>query len=170
MTENFCDRLNEVITQSYTLASRVEQNMLTKSKRFDLSISEIHLLEIINKSPICGKMIGEIASELMVTPSSVTISVNRLEKKGYVIRKKSLQDGRQVYVNLTDKGRHADRIHKRFHKSLAKSITKGMTLQEKEILLGCIDRMNIFLAGRVRKEENSRLKKEENYRLLKKSA
>ncbi|HHZ05338.1 MAG TPA: MarR family transcriptional regulator [Clostridiales bacterium] len=162
MTDNFCERLNDVITDSYSLFNRVEQNMLTKSKRINLSISELHMLEVINKCPIRGKMIGEIASELMITPSSVTIAVNRLEKKGYVVRKKSLEDGRQVYVNLTDKGRHADRIHKRFHKNMARSISDGMTLEEKNILLSCIDRMNIFLT--------SRLKKEETYRELKKSA
>lgn len=158
MEEGFCDRLNFVLEQSYSLFSRVEQNTLMRSKRFNLSISELHLIEVINKNPIRGRLIGDIAGELMITPSSVTIAVNKLVKKGYAVKKKSLEDGRQVYVQLTDEGRHADRIHKRFHKSLAKSITAGMTQQEKGILLGCIDRMNVFLSARLKKMENGGLK------------
>lgn len=154
MNDSFCRRLSEGITQSYTLFNKVEQSMLTKSKKFNLSISELHLIEVINKNPIRGKMISDIASELMITPSSVTIAVNKLEKKGYVVRKKSLEDGRQVYVNLTDKGRHADRIHKRFHKNLARSISEGMTVQEKNILIDCIDRMNMFLLQRIKRDES----------------
>lgn len=154
MNDSFCRHLSEGITQSYTLFNKVEQSMLTKSKKFNLSISELHLIEVINKNPIRGKMISDIASELMITPSSVTIAVNKLEKKGYVVRKKSLEDGRQVYVNLTDKGRHADRIHKRFHKNLARSISEGMTVQEKNILIDCIDRMNMFLLKRIKRDES----------------
>lgn len=152
----FCSRLGEVFTQSYTLFNRVEQNMLSRSKRLDLSISEMHLIEVINKNPLRGRMVGEIANELMITPPSVTSAVNKLEKRGYVVRKKSLEDGRQVYVTLTDKGKHADRMHKRFHKSMAKSIADGMTHKEKNILLGCIDRMNAFLTDRIQKTGNIR--------------
>lgn len=155
MADQFPDKLSEVFTQSYTLFHRVEQTMLTKSKRMNLTISELHLIEAINKNPLSGKMVGELASELMITPPSVTSAVNKLEKKGYVLRKKSIDDGRQVYVVLTDQGKRADRIHKRFHKSMAKSISNGMNTQEKNILLGCIDRMNTFLRVRIQKSENN---------------
>lgn len=55
--------------------------MFNSSKRFNLSVSELSMLEVINKSPVTGKVVGDIANELMITPSSVTIAVNRLEKK-----------------------------------------------------------------------------------------
>ena len=96
-------------------------------------------------------MIGDIAGELMITPSSVTIAVNRLERKGYVFRKKSETDGRQVFVNLTEKGRHADRIYKRFRKNMARDILKGMSDCEKLMLIECVDRMNDFLLSRINK-------------------
>lgn len=154
MADYFSDRLSEVFTQTYTLFNRVEQNMLTRSKKMNLTISEFHLIEAINKNPLRGRMISELAAELMITPPSVTSAVNKLEKKGYVVRKKSIEDGRQVYVVLTDDGKHVDRIHKRFHKSMAKSISAGMNTQEKNLVLGCIDRMNEFLKQRVNKSSN----------------
>lgn len=150
--ERFCETLYDSISQSYSLFNRVEQNILT-NKRFNLSVSELHLLEAINKNPLRGRMIGDLANDLMVTPSSVTIAVNRLEKKGYVVRKKSIEDGRQVYVNLTDKGRHADRIHKRIHWNLAKNVADGMTSEERKSVLNCFDRINSFLTKRIKKDD-----------------
>ena len=148
MEDFFCKKFNDSLSLSYVLFNRVEQNVFNSSKRFNLSISELSMLEVINKSPVHGKMIGDIAGELMITPSSVTIAVNRLERKGYVFRKKSETDGRQVFVNLTEKGRHADRIYKRFRKNMARDILKGMSDCEKLMLIECVDRMNDFLLSR----------------------
>ena len=97
MGEDFCDRLNFVLEQSYSLFSRVEQNTLMRSKRFNLSISELHLIEVINKNPIRGRLIGDIAGELMITPSSVTIAVNKLVKKG-LCRQEKKSGGRKAGV------------------------------------------------------------------------
>lgn len=153
MEDSFSDRLSDAMEKSYVLFSRVEQSMLTKSKRLNLSICELNFIEAVNKNPLVGKTVGEIASELMITPASVTAMVNKLEKKGYVTRKKSIADGRQVYVQLTDSGRHADRIHKRFHRNMAKTISSNMSESEKNLLVCCIDRINIFLNSRLKKME-----------------
>ena len=153
MEDSFSDRLSDAMGKSYVLFSRVEQSMLSKSKRLNLSICELNFIEAINKNPLVGKTIGEIASELMITPASVTAMVNKLEKKGYVTRKKSIADGRQVFVQLTDDGKRADRIHKRFHRSMAKTISSNMSESEKNLLVNCIDRINIFLNSRLKKME-----------------
>lgn len=153
MEDSFPIRLSDAMEKSYMLFSKVEQNMLARSKRLNLSICELNFIETINKNPLVGKTIGEIASELMITPASVTAMVNKLEKKGYVTRKKSIVDGRQVFVQLTDNGRHADRIHKRFHRSMASAISQNMTEGEKDLLVNCIDRINIFLKTRLKKME-----------------
>ena len=144
-------KFNDTLSTSYVLYNRIEQIMFNSSKRFNLSVSELTMLEVINKSPVTGKMIGDIAHSLMITPSSVTIAVNRLEKKGYVARHRSTTDGRQVYVNLTEKGRHADRIHKRFRRNMAKDIACDMTIEEQSILLRCMERMNNFLLRKIAK-------------------
>ncbi|MDP4119882.1 MAG: MarR family transcriptional regulator [Bacillota bacterium] len=131
----------------------MEKNMLSRSKKMNLSISEINMLEVINRKPIEGRLIGEIASELYITPSSVTIAINKLEKKGYVTRKRGSTDARCVYVQLTDLGKRADRIHKRFHKSMAMSVSSGLTDDEKSILLKCMRKMNDFLENKVKMME-----------------
>ena len=154
MEDFFNKKFNDTLSTSYVLLNRFEQNMFNSSKRFNLSVSELSMLEVINKSPVTGKMVGDIATELMITPSSVTIAVNRLEKKGYVARHKSETDGRQVYVNLTERGRHADRIHKRFRKNMAKDILCDMKESEKCTLIKCMERMNKFLTNKINSANN----------------
>ncbi len=153
MEDSFSDKLSSAMEKSYVLFSRVERSMLTKSKRLNLSISELSFIEEVNKNPLVGKTIGEIASELMITPASVTAMANKLEKKGYVTRRRSLSDGRQVFIRLTDSGKRADRIHKRFHRSLADTISMNMNENEKNLLVSCIDRINVFLNARLKKME-----------------
>ena len=80
MEDSFHTRLSDAMGKSYILFSRVEQSMLAKSKRFNLSICELNFIEAINKNPLVGRTIGEIASELMITPASVTATVSGLEK------------------------------------------------------------------------------------------
>lgn len=152
--ETFDEQLNFVLSRSYNLISRMEQQQLSKSKRFNLSISELKMLEVIGRYPD-GGMIGEIAHALYITPSTVTISINRLVKKGYVIRKRGKIDGRQVFVHLTEKGRQATRIHKRFHRNFANSIAKDISTEEKEMLIKCISRMNEYMADRVKRAEEN---------------
>ena len=77
MEDFFCKKFNDNLSLSYVLFNRVEQNVFNSSKRFNLSISELSMLEAINRSPVHGKMVGDIACELMITPSSVTIAVNK---------------------------------------------------------------------------------------------
>ena len=156
MEDFYCKKFNDALSDSYILINRIEQNMFNSSRRFNLSVSELNMLEVINKSPVTGKMVGDIAAELMITPSSVTIAVNRLEKKGYVARHKIKTDGRQVYVNLTEKGRHADRIHKRFRKNMAQDILRDMNENEKCTLVGCVERMNSFLLSKINRSPFNR--------------
>lgn len=157
MLDSFYKELNNAIVNSYALLSRLEQATMKKSKRFNLSINEIHLLEVVNKRPTNGMTIGEIALCLSVTPASVTVAVNKLEKKGYVIKTKNELDGRQVYVKLTDKGLHVDRIHKRFHKNLTNNIAKDLTEEEKKVLLISLENINEYLLLRVRLSEEGAL-------------
>lgn len=149
MLDSFSSLLNNAIINSYSLLSQLEQVTMKKSRRFNLSINEIHLIEAVNKKPLDGITISDLAAQLFIAPSSVTVAVNKLEKKGYVFKTKNDVDGRQVYVKLTDEGRHIDRIHKRFHKNLTSNISKSLSEDEKRILLNSLNSINEYLKLRV---------------------
>lgn len=151
--DSFDEQLNFVLSQSYGLITRIEKHSLSRSKKFKFTLSELKMLEAVSAGGEKGRLIGSIAQDLYITPSTVTIGVNRLEKKGYVVRKRGEDDGRHVYVHLTDTGKHAVRVHKRFHKSFANSISKDITEEEREMLIKCIEGMNEFIADRIKKFE-----------------
>ncbi len=59
--------------------------------------------------------LGELAAHERVQPPSMTRTVNCLEDGGYVVRRAHETDGRQVLVDLTDRGREtllADRARR----------------------------------------------------------
>lgn len=152
----FLEQLSEVLSESYTLMSRVEESMVNCTKTLNLTISEIHMMEIIGKGNTKGKTITEIAAELSVTLSSVTVAVNKLEKKKYVVKHRDDADGRMVYVQLTSSGDRIYRLNKRLHRNLAVNIARGFSEQEKEILLKGIIKMNSFLRRKAEKLEGNR--------------
>ncbi len=48
---------------------------------------------------------GELLESMMITSGAMTNRITRLEERGFVKRRKSSTDGRQVLVTLTAKGR-----------------------------------------------------------------
>jgi DNA-binding MarR family transcriptional regulator len=77
---------------------------------------------LIEKAQITGEActISSIAGHLDIDPATVVRTVDSLEKRGLVERRRSREDRRQVFVEFTDAGRCArheahqqfiDRIH-----------------------------------------------------------
>ena len=51
-----------------------------------------------------GTRVGELASHMDVTPGTMSIHIDRLERRGYVVRLGDPDDGRRVLVRLTRSG------------------------------------------------------------------
>ncbi|MDR0914730.1 MAG: MarR family transcriptional regulator [Oscillospiraceae bacterium] len=147
--KTFDEQLNFVLTQSYGLISNIEQSTLMKSKRFKLSLNELKLLYVVSCHSD-GLTMTQLAEHLFITPSSVTIAVKCLEKKGYCLRERAKDDARRVFIRLTKEGEHAARIHRRFHRNFANVISKDLTEVEKAALIKCINNMNQFVIERWR--------------------
>jgi len=69
----------------------------------DLSQPEYRTLFLASGRPKCAMQ--EIAQNLGLTKSGATRVVNRLEKKGYVERRRSPEDGRVCCIKVTKSGR-----------------------------------------------------------------
>lgn len=85
--------------------------------------------------------IGEIAKETGTKPSTISVSVKRMEKAGFVKRRQSKADGRITEILLTAKGQAVpENIH---HKMEAeeKMLTNGLTEDEINILSDLLDKI-----------------------------
>lgn len=142
--DKFAEALNEILVKAYHSILRLEEESLKAISDTSLSISEMHLIECIGKGNEEGANISKIASELCVTRPSATIAVNKLEKKGYVKKVNSQEDGRVVYVILTDKGREIDDIHKQYHRDMVDAVSKELSENERIYIIDVIHKLNEY--------------------------
>lgn len=147
MIDGFEHELNKMLVETYRLITKVEENTVNNLRTSDLTINAIHLLEAVGDSGD-GITISEIADRVGITLPSVTAFVNKLEKKGYVTKIKCNEDGRRVLVSLTKQGRKITNAHAFFHEQMVKNISKVFDEKEKDVLLGCIDKLNDFFKGK----------------------
>jgi DNA-binding MarR family transcriptional regulator len=78
-----------------------------------------------------GLTISQLSERLGVAPATVSVSVKRMEKAGFVIRKPDEKDARIVRLYLTAKGNEIpERIREKMD-AQESTITKGFTEEEK---------------------------------------
>lgn len=73
--------------------------------------------------------------------STVTHLVNKLSKAGYVIREQSSEDSREIYVVLTRKAWEMEEKLESISRNLITTAYKGFSEDEKEQLVGLLDKM-----------------------------
>jgi DNA-binding MarR family transcriptional regulator len=82
-----------------------------------LSTTQFIVLGLIGKAQATGESctISSIAGDLDIDPATVVRTVDSLEKRGLVERRRSHEDRRQVFVEFTDAGRAArQEAHQQF--------------------------------------------------------
>jgi DNA-binding MarR family transcriptional regulator len=70
-----------------------------------LTLSDVRLLDILDRSETGSARMGDLAEALLSLPSRVTRQIRRLEAQGLVRRTASPDDGRGVLAAITDDGR-----------------------------------------------------------------
>lgn len=136
-------KINDILVEIYEDIIHIEEDAIKKGAFSDLSITEIHAIEAVGLYG--SKTMSEIASSLDITMGTLTIAVDKLIKKGYMERSRSVTDRRIVNVNLTRRGKLAYRIHEKFHLDMVKAIMTDFTPEEEEILLTALGKLNSHL-------------------------
>ena len=123
-------RINEYLTSIFNNVLVIEEVSLRGSRFKDISIKEVHTIDVIGKFPDVTP--SQVSKELMVTLGTVTTSLNNLERKGYIERRRSEVDRRVVHLSLTKNGRLLYRLHQQFHKRMVNQIIGDMSPEEKK--------------------------------------
>lgn len=144
----FAAELNKLLVEIYRNIQILEQSELKKS-RLNLSISEMHLIELIAKGGDDGITVSEIALRLKVTKPSVTVAVNKLVQKGYCEKRRLQDDRRAVLVVLTKAGRKVEAFHTRCHRSMIREIGDDLSEQEMAELIKTMSRINTYFKARI---------------------
>lgn len=118
----------QVTTRLYTY---VMESMDSYNKPHDygdgqiLSMVEMHTLSMIADHP--GLCVTDVAKMWNRTLGAATKNVNKLQKKGYVIKKKEPGNNKSVHLFLTEEGMHLDLLHKKYDRAAQEKSIRYLT-------------------------------------------
>ena len=117
-----------------------EESVLRASEFKDLTNNDIHVIRAIGMNE--KKNMSMIAKELAVTIGTLTISINSLVRKGYVIKERSQKDKRVVFVNLSSKGEVAFSRNEELYDQMVNSMLEDLEDNEMDILMKSLLKVN----------------------------
>ena len=144
MVDNY-ETLNEVLVRLFRDIMDIEQTAIINQEFKDITNNDMHVIEAIGIG--APKNMSSIAKELSVTVGTLTIAMNSLVKKGYVVRRRGDTDRRVVYISLSDRGRSAYEHHARFHREMIQSVMEELEPGELETLIRALKKLNDWFRG-----------------------
>lgn len=132
--------LNEVLVNLFRDVMDIEQKAIITEEFQDITNNDMHIIEAIGMNE--PKNMSTIAREISVTVGTLTIAMNSLVKKGYVLRERGKEDRRVVYISLTERAGPLMFHHARFHKAMIDSISDELTSEEMELLIKTLTKLD----------------------------
>jgi len=136
------ETLNDILVILFNDIMDIEEKAIISGDFCDISNNDMHIIEAVgNGEP---QNMSTIAKRLSVTMGTLTTTMNSLVKKGYVVRQRSEEDRRVVYMSLTGKGKKAYAHHQKFHHEMIEAVVKDMSPEEEEVLVSSLSRLKGF--------------------------
>lgn len=117
------------------ILSREEEDFKTMGVD-NLTIVEVHVLDAVNK--VTNKTeptMKEVAKFLGISKGSLTVSSDRLIKKGYLEKSIDKTDRRKKFLKLTESGKEMCKIHDDWHVELTRTALDCLSEHEEEVLV-----------------------------------
>lgn len=119
-----------------TLNEKLNRNM----RQYGLNMTEFIILAHLNIKEV--EQIQKLGNVAYITSGTITYTVNKLIKKGYVIKKQDFKDKRVFLVSLTKQG---EKVYKKvFGKYIMylNNILEGFTEETKQMFINQIQYFN----------------------------
>jgi len=138
--------LNELLVNLFNRVMDAESKAVITEEFRDITNNDMHIIEAIGVGE--PQKVSAIAAKLFVTVGTLTVNMNSLEKKEYIVRRRSTEDKRVVLVTLTEKGRKAFFHHRDFHKAMIHAAVRNLEADEMEALMNCLTKLNTFFESK----------------------
>jgi len=139
--QNSIEAVNELLVNLFNDILSIEKAALESGPFNDLTMTELHVIEAVG---FTARTMTQVAGQLGITLGTLTTTINRLLKKGYVLRNHALEDRRFVEITLTHKGKLAHRLHESFHATMVKSVVQDMSDEDNIVLIESLKRLTEF--------------------------
>jgi MarR family transcriptional regulator, 2-MHQ and catechol-resistance regulon repressor len=135
-------RLWIVLARCHRAVSQIAERSVEKA---GLCLTDFAALEaLLHKGPLT---ITEIQAKVLLASGSMTAAVDRLEKKGLVVRTPASRDRRAKVLELTPEGRRVVETVFRRHAAELESAMAVLNPSEKRQLNGLLKKLGAFAAG-----------------------
>lgn len=140
---NLYKEINDALYHTYYGIQRIEEEELKKSRFNDLTPKELHAIDAITmcKNPT----VSQVAGKLHLSRATMTVTVDRLVRKGYVERVRSQKDRRIVHLKLTMRGRVVGRAYHTYHNRMVRSFLQNRTDEELQTIYNAFKNLDEFL-------------------------
>ena len=138
--------INQVLVQLFNDLLRIEENTLRR-EGVDLSMREIHIIEAVCAADGESNTMTTLAEKLRVTVGSVTVAVGTLERKGYLLRKRSQTDKRCVHVLPTESALGVERVHRNYHRRMTEAVMRAVPEEQLDVLIQSLEAVNGYFYG-----------------------
>src|SRR5690554_4580896 len=122
--DNIISNIGDLFFDFQSKLQFFEREYLKKNGIDDLTPTEVKVLYIIGMSNT--KSMTEIADELKITRGTLSITVNNLVEKGYVIRTRNKQDRRVIILYLTKQSVEVVKHYGQFYYALLSTLIKSL--------------------------------------------
>ncbi len=129
-------KLFVVLAKAYrAIIEQAEMDIKSKG----LNLTDFAVLELLfhrGKQPM-----QKIGDKILMTSGSITYIVNKLEKKGYLVREASPNDRRVTYASISDQGRELLSSIFPAHWEKLKTIMNGLNDEEKDTAIELLKKL-----------------------------
>ncbi|MCM3399054.1 MarR family transcriptional regulator [Oceanobacillus profundus] len=129
-------KLFVVLAKAYrAIIEQAEMDIKSKG----LNLTDFAVLELLfhrGKQPM-----QKIGDKILMTSGSITYIVNKLEKKGYLVREASPNDRRVTYASISDQGRELLNSIFPAHWEKLKTIMNGLNDEEKDTAIELLKKL-----------------------------
>ena len=149
MTHN--GQLHAFITQISGRINRLEEYALENGLEEPVSTAELRIIQTVGLEG--SEKMSHIAAALGITLATLTVSCDKLESKGFIVRRRDPDDKRTVRVGLTEKGMVAYRFHASFVEGIMDYVLSELSEDERAVLRRGILRINTLFEDMTKETE-----------------
>ena len=131
--------MEEIIAKLSAYMSRMEEEAKEQFNFKDLTLTQMHYLEMI--SELKNPNLTELAAAMKLTKPTITALVDKLIEKELVYKVQSDADRRSTHLHLTERGKLINQMHEYAHRRIAEQIEKKIDAEEMAQLILLLEKI-----------------------------
>lgn len=130
---------SHLVTVLFKATKAIEDEIKKNILQYKLTITEFGVLEALYTKG--ALFVQELCQKVLVPNSSMTYTLDKLEKNGFISRRKDIVDKRSYQVILTQEGLEKTKKMLTEHYLFLDELINTLTLEEQELLRALLKRM-----------------------------